>query len=185
MFLADPRAAYERALVAAGVLLGATAVLGGALFLENVVGVRPCHLCLLQRWPYYVGILLACAAVGTAHRGRRPAEVALAAAALVFAFGAAFGAYHSGVEAGLWAGPAGCTGDAAPAAGSADAFFETLKGTPPSVRCDAVSFRLLGLSLANWNVVASFALASLAAAGAVPRLRRVVLRPLDKSQPGA
>ncbi len=66
---------------------------------------------------------------------------------------------------------------AAPAAGSADAFFEALQGTPPAVRCDAVSFRLLGLSLANWNIVASLALASLGAAGALPRARRTLLRP--------
>ncbi|MEI9987754.1 MAG: disulfide bond formation protein B [Aliidongia sp.] len=44
--------------VAAAVFILSVLVIGGALFFEFVIGLVPCELCLLQRWPWYAAIVL-------------------------------------------------------------------------------------------------------------------------------
>jgi disulfide bond formation protein DsbB len=88
--------------------------------------------------------------------------------ALIFAANAALGIYHSGVEWGAWPGPEDCTGVVAGAPKVAD-FLNQLQHIKV-VRCDEVQIRIIGLSLANWNVVISAALAALA--GRAAALRR-------------
>ena len=87
--------------------------------------------------------------------------------ALVFAANVVLAAYHSGVESGLWQGPTACTGSIAGTEG-AGSLLDQL-ATVKVVRCDAVALRVLGLSLANWNVLISGALAALAARAALTR----------------
>jgi len=151
------------ALLLAGV---AAATIGGALFIEHGLGVKPCELCLTQRIPYYAGVPLALAVAWLADRtgSRRLAVLGLVVLGLLFLAGAGLGAYHAGVEWGLWAGPSGCTGAIARPAGMGD-FLKQLE-TVRVVRCDEVSFRILGLSLAAWNALVSAGLAGFAFAAA-------------------
>ena len=156
------RPAMAASLVAAVAL----ATILGALFIEHVLGVKPCELCLKQRIPYYAGVPLAvvvAVAASRARTGLRPA-VGLCLLALVFAVGAVMGGYHSGVEWGLWAGPSDCTGTIAKPAAMSD-FLKQLD-TVKVVRCDEVAMRIFGLSLAAWNAVIAAGLAALALAGA-------------------
>ena len=60
-------------------------------------------------------------------------------------------------------GPSDCSGALSRATSNAD-FLRELQGFR-AVRCDAVAIRILGLSLAGWNVAASAGLAALALAG--------------------
>lgn len=145
--------------------VGAAAILG-ALFIQHVLGIQPCELCLKQRIPYYVGIPLALvAAVQAARAPRSGVTMALLLAlAVVFALGAGLGVYHSGVEWGFWPGPTDCTGPAGPAVGL-DSFLKQLE-TVKVVRCDEVAMRIFGLSLAAWNAVIAAALTLAALAGA-------------------
>lgn len=156
-----------RPAVAAATVAGvALATILGALFIEHVLGVKPCELCLKQRIPYYAGVPLAVVVAVAAARGRgglRPAA-GLCLVALVFAVGAIMGGYHAGVEWGLWAGPSDCTGAIAKPAAMTD-FLKQLE-TVKVVRCDEVAMRILGLSLAAWNAVIATALAALALTGA-------------------
>jgi disulfide bond formation protein DsbB len=164
--LARPRAA---ALLLA---LAATATVGGALFIEHVMGVKPCDLCLTQRIPYYAGVPLALAVawLGGAASRRRLAIAGLLLLGVLFAAGAGLGAYHAGVEWGWWPGPSGCTGAIERPAGMGD-FLRQLE-TVRVVRCDEVALRILGLSLAAWNAVISAAMAVFAVACAVAAGRR-------------
>ncbi len=78
----------------------AAATLAGAWFFQLVLDIRPCPLCLEQRYAYYLaiplGALVALAAAREAPRGVLLAGLALLAAA---ALGNAWlGAYHAGVE---------------------------------------------------------------------------------------
>jgi disulfide bond formation protein DsbB len=151
---------------AAGVAVIAAATVGGALFIEHVLGVKPCDLCLQQRIPYYAGTVLAAGSAVIATRrphGAIPA-MALGLVALLFAAGSVGGAYHAGVEWGLWAGPTGCTGGISRPAAMGD-FLRQLE-TVKVVRCDEVAMRILGLALAAWNALIALGLALLAAAGA-------------------
>jgi disulfide bond formation protein DsbB len=147
---------------ALAVAIAAAATIGGAQFIEHVLGVKPCDLCLTQRIPYYVGVplALAVALLGGAASGRRPAVAGLVLLGLLFAGGAGLGAYHAGVEWGWWPGPSGCTGAIAKPAGMGD-FLRQLE-TVRVVRCDEVTFRILGFSLAAWNALISAALAGFA-----------------------
>ena len=148
-------------------LIGAAsaATLAGA-WIFQAFGIVPCELCLKERIAYYGAIPLA-AIIAYAATGRLRAIVVagLIGLALIFAVNAGLGIYHSGIEWGLWKGPEDCTGAITGAPKVTD-FFKELQ-TIKVVRCDEVQIRILGLSLANWSVVISAALAALAFRAAV------------------
>ena len=134
-------------------------------FTIEAVGYKPCELCLEQRLAFYGGFVAAILAAFSSYRGANVAAGAL----LVFIMGAFFdntalAIYHSGVEMKFWLGPDACTGAIAGPIKAAD-LLNALK-TIKIVRCDEVRLRILGLSMANWNVFLSFALALLALKGA-------------------
>ena len=140
----------------------AFATIAGA-WIYQAYGYPPCDLCYEQRYAYYVGVPLALAAFALARiSAPRTLLIALMAAlAVVFAANMVLAFYHSGVEAKFWEGPTACTGSMAGPASAADLLkqLETIK----VVRCDEVNLRVFGLSLANWNIFISTALAALAA----------------------
>ena len=142
------------------VLTASAAVLGGALLSQYWGGLAPCELCLLQRWPWKIAILISLVALLA---GRRPALpwVALLLA-VVFATGVAFAFYHVGVEQHWFAGPSACTAQAGGALTLEDMKRQIL-GTAP-VLCDKVQWALFGVSLAGWNLLASLAMAAICAA---------------------
>jgi disulfide bond formation protein DsbB len=149
------------------ILIGAlaAATLAGAWTFQ-AFGIVPCELCLKQRIAYYGAVPLA-AIVAYAATGRaQPVVTAgLIGLALIFVANAGLGIYHSGVEWGFWNGPDDCTGSIAAAPKVGD-FLKELQHIKV-VRCDEVQIRIFGLSLANWNVVISAALAALATRAAV------------------
>jgi disulfide bond formation protein DsbB len=156
--LRDPRVA------AALVLAAAVATIGGAYVFEHGLGYIPCPLCLMQRKPYYVAMALALAAALVPYRVL--ARTGLALVALVFVVSAGLGAYHAGVEWGLWLGPSDCAGAPAATAGNVTDFMQSLQRTRV-VSCTEAAWRFLGLSLAGWNILISMALAAFAAFVAV------------------
>jgi disulfide bond formation protein DsbB len=135
--------------IAAG---GSLALLAGA-FLFQSLGYAPCKLCLWQRWPHAVAILLGGLFLLSGWR-LLPWTGALAALAT-----AGLGFYHSGVERGLFEGPTACTSNAI-AGLSADELLDQIVAAP-LVRCDEVAWSLMGLSMASWNAFFSLALALL------------------------
>src|SRR5215203_594102 len=155
--LLEPRAA------AALVLTAAVATVGGAYVFEYALGYVPCPLCLMQRKPYYVAMAIALAAALVP--SRILARSGLATVALVFVVSAGLGAYHAGVEWGLWLGPSDCGGTPGGGAGSVTDFMQSLQKTRV-VSCTEAAWRFLGLSLAGWNVLISLALAAFAALAA-------------------
>ena len=82
------------------IALGALATIGGAWFIEIVLGVKPCPLCLEQRIPYYAGIPVALLSAALADRAPQAARALLALTALIFVIASGMGAYHAGVEYG-------------------------------------------------------------------------------------
>jgi len=149
----------------------AAATLAGAWFFELVLDIRPCPLCLEQRYAYYLaiplGVLTALAAAKGAPRAVLLAGLAVLAAATLG--NAWLGTYHAGVEWHFWQGPTDCTGTIGNL-GSASSLLERLD-TVKVVRCDEVQWRFLGLSLAGYNVLISLLMAAIAAWGIV-RLQR-------------
>ena len=151
----------------AGLLsLGMAATVGGALAFEHIGGYIPCALCLLQRDPYYYGIPVAVAALLSALFGGPVwlTRLLLAVAGIMMLVGAGMGVYHAGVEWGFWEGPATCATSAQGVTQNAGDLLSDLNAKHgPS--CTEASFRLLGLSFAGWNVIASLILAAIAFSG--------------------
>ena len=165
----DTNPAFTAALAIA---LVATATLAGAWFFQLVLDIRPCPLCLEQRYAYYLavplGALVAWAAAKHAPRGVLVAGLAiLALAALANAW---LGGYHAGVEWGFWPGPTECTGPLLDL-GKAGSLFDNLDKVKV-IRCDEVQWRFLGVSLAGYNVLISLLMAAIAAWGIVRTARR-------------
>jgi disulfide bond formation protein DsbB len=148
---------------ALAVVVGAAATVGGALIFEHVFGYVPCKLCLMQRNPYYIAVPLGLIAALLPPRWSRAGLWLLA---LLFVVSAGLGAYHAGVEWGLWLGPSDCGGGSGASAGNVGDFLNQLQSTHV-VSCTEAAWRFLGLSLAGWNVVISLALAAFAATAAV------------------
>lgn len=133
------------------------ALLGGALGFQYIGGLYPCEMCWWQRYPHGVAIVLAALALAA---GARPARRWLVAAAgLAVAVSGAIGVYHAGVEQKWWQGITACS--AKPIVGDPDEMLRQILATP-IVRCDAIPWSWLGISMAGWN-----AILSLAAAGAI------------------
>ena len=151
-------------------LLVCAAVIAVALGLEHLGGYLPCELCLKERYAYYAGIPLAIGASAAMSAGRQGLAAALIGlAGLGLLANAGLGLYHAGVEWQWWAGPSSCTGGA-PLATDASDLLKSLQ-TQNVVRCDQPALKILGLSLAAWNIPIGLGLAAVAGR-AVQRLSR-------------
>jgi disulfide bond formation protein DsbB len=156
-----PSSQVARALIIAA---ASVAVLA-AVWIFQGFGYQPCELCLNQRYVFYAAVPLALLTALVANRSTHAVDrVGFALLMAAFAANAALAAYHLGVEYHWWAGPTACTGTLT---GSLDVndlvkALDSIK----VVRCDEVQLRIVGLSLAGWNVLASAALAIYAALAA-------------------
>ena len=170
---APARGGANAALIAALAITAiAAATLAGAWFFQLVLDIRPCPLCLEQRYAYYLAIPLG--ALTALAAGRDAPRMVLFAGLVILgaaALGnAVLGAYHAGVEWGFWQGPTDCTGPIGNL-GSAGSLLERLD-TVKVIRCDEVQWRFLGLSLAGYNVLISLLMAAIAAWGIARTGRR-------------
>lgn len=136
------------------VLLASAAVLGAVLVSQYWGGLLPCELCLTERWPWAVAIVIAFVATTAASRPALPWVALLLAA--VFAAGSVLAFYHVGVEKHWFAGPSACTAAAGTPSTLAALKAQLLHQQP--VRCDEPAWSLFGISLAGWNLLASLAM---------------------------
>jgi disulfide bond formation protein DsbB len=133
------------------VLVASAGVLGAALLSEYWGGLAPCELCLFERWPWGVAIVISFVATMVGSRPALPWVALLLAA--VFAAGSGLAFYHVGVEQHWFAGPTACSG-AATAADTLEALKARILRQQP-MRCDEPAWSLWGISLAGWNLLAS------------------------------
>jgi disulfide bond formation protein DsbB len=169
MARARPLAAAATAIAVAGV-----ATILGAWFFQYALGLKPCPLCLEQRYAYYFAIPLAVMVVlgdqvGASRKVLTAALVVIAAGMLWNTY---LGIYHSGVEWKWWQGPTDCSGSLENL-GSAGSLANRLQ-TMTVVRCDEAAWRFLGLSLAGYNALISATLAVVAIWGVVMERRTPV-----------
>lgn len=147
-------------IIAALILVAAIGAIGAAWFYESL-GYLPCELCYKERIPYYAAFALAPAAGLAAQFDMvRLARGLFIVLALLFVGNAALSVYHALVELKLVAGPSDCSG-ALSSATTMDEFLKQLQ-TTKVVRCDEPNLWIFGLTMADWNVALSAALAGLA-----------------------
>ena len=144
--------------------------LAGAWFFQLVLDIRPCPLCLEQRYAYYLAVPLGLPS-RSQHRAGRRGRVLLAGfavLALAALANAWLGGYHAGVEWGFWrARPIAPVRSRSRQRRQPAGALDTVK----VIRCDEVQWRFLGLSLAGYNVLISLAMAAIAVWGIVSAKR--------------
>ncbi len=133
--------------------LASATALGGAYIAQYYFGLHPCHLCLLQRYPYMAVVVLA--ALGTQLPVRAQRWIILLCTVL-FLLDAGIAAYHAGVEWHLFPGPDSCTTQGG--ADSLEALRKQISGAP-LVACDQPQAELFGLTFAAWNALYAASLA--------------------------
>tara|TARA_R110002126_G_scaffold226649_1_gene371324 strand:- start:154 stop:615 length:462 start_codon:yes stop_codon:yes gene_type:complete len=134
--------------------LGSAMVLAGALFFQYGVGLAPCELCIWQRWPHGVAVVLGLLAWFI------PALWIAALGASTMAVSVGLGLYHTGVERQWWEGPQTCSGTGDIGSLSAGQLLDQILAAPV-VRCTEVAWEMFGLSMASWNALASLGLLAL------------------------
>jgi disulfide bond formation protein DsbB len=142
--------------------LGSGALLGGAYYFQYVVGLPPCDLCYLQRWPHMVAIAAGLAALASFARPRLALVLVLTAITALLVT-AAIGVFHVGVEYHWWEGPQACSGNV-PRGLSPEQLKKYLFGAK-MVRCDQAAWEMWGISMAGWNAIVSAGLAFVLASG--------------------
>ncbi len=133
---------------------GSVAMLAGAFGFQYLGGLFPCTLCLWQRWPHAAAVVFG--ALGLTMPQRLwPILGGLAAVTT-----ALIGVFHVGVEQAWWEGLATCTADMMTTVNVADLLnTDVTVGAP--VRCDAIAWSMLGVSMAGWNALISLGLAAI------------------------
>lgn len=139
--------------IALGAALGSAGMLLGALAFQYLGGLPPCKMCIWQRWPHGIAILLGLLIYVLPMR-----VIALAGAAVVLV-GAGIAFYHAGVEQSWFEGPNTCTSNGIGNMSNEDLLAQIL--ATPVVRCDDIAWSLIGLSMAAWNSIISVGLAGL------------------------
>jgi disulfide bond formation protein DsbB len=162
----DRLRAEPAAAAALAIFVGSTATIVGAWYFEFVLKLPPCPLCLEERLPYHVviplSLLMTIAALARAPR----TLLAVGFTAIIVAMlcSAVLGTYHAGVEWHWWVGPTDCSGPITDLSAKGSILGQLT--SIHVVRCDEAAWRFLGLSLAGYNVLISYALAVIAAWGA-------------------
>ena len=131
---------------------GSAALLLGALAFQYLGGLAPCQLCIWQRWPHLVAVLIGLAVLAT---GWRPLTLLGGLAALT---SAGIGLFHVGVEQKWWEGLASCTGGSVEGISASD-LLNPAVNVAQVIRCDAIAWQMFGISMAGWNVILSVVLA--------------------------
>jgi len=148
--------------------LGSGALLLGAFYFQYVEKLAPCDMCLWQRWPHMVAIVVGLAA-GASFLQPRLALVFALAAITALLVTASIGVFHVGVEQQWWQGPQACSGRVP--AGLSDAELKRYLLNARMVRCDQVAWKMWNISMAGWNAILSGGLAIVLAVNVMRHLR--------------
>ena len=145
------------------------AALAIALWFQYFRGLPPCVLCVYQRLPHFLGVVLALGSVAVVGVNRK---LLLSLAGLTWLVGAGIAAFHVGVEQHWWVGTTACGGALGKASSVEELTAQILAA--PVVRCDEVPWSLFGLSMAAQNLLLSIVLAGAALLFALgPHRKRV------------
>ena len=123
-----------------------------AFIIEYGLGHKPCKLCLYQRYPYYISILL----LTSVFVLKRNIRIHFLILSIVFFLGAIVAFYHFGIEQGFFEESAVCETKNLNQVLSKEDLLKQLKQN--TISCKDVTFRFLGLSLASINTIFSLIL---------------------------
>ena len=120
-----------------------------ALFIEHVLGHQPCNLCLIERIPYGLSIMIIMAIFLI--RKNQKFLVMLLILTFIFSFAISF--YHFGIEQGFFQESSVCGVKSLTETITKEDLLKQL--SEKTISCKDVTFRIFGLSLTSINIVIS------------------------------
>ena len=129
-----------------------TLILISAFLIEYRLDHKPCKLCIYQRIPYFVAVLLILKMLLTTSYQK----ITLFILALTFLVSASLAFYHFGIEQGFFSESLICTAGNLSENLSKEELLKLLESNP--ISCKDISFKILGFSLATINTIFSIIL---------------------------
>ena len=123
-----------------------------AFFIEYALGYQPCNLCLIQRIPYGLCIIL----IIYNFIQIKNEKFIILLLSLIFSFSFFISFYHFGIEQGFFEESAVCTMKNSSDIISKEELLKQLQ--LKSVSCKDVTFRIFGFSLTTFNMILSLIL---------------------------
>jgi len=120
-----------------------------AYFIEYVLGYQPCNLCLIERIPYGLSLIL----IILNYFFNQNKQFIILLLILVFAFSLLVSFYHFGIEQGFFEESTVCGIKDANNVISKEELLKQLQ--LKTISCKDVTFRIFGLSLTTFNIVIS------------------------------
>ena len=120
-----------------------------AFFIEYVLGHQPCNLCLIQRIPYGLSIIL----ITLNYFLRKNEQFIILLLILIFSFSFIISFYHFGIEQGVFEESVVCVLKDASNIISKEELLKQLQ--EKAVSCKDVTFRIFGFSLTTINIIIS------------------------------
>ena len=134
------------------ILFGLSLSLISAYIIEYGLGHKPCKLCIYQRFPYIISILLILSIL----LFKKNIKIHLLLLSIISLLGSVLAFYHFGIEQGFFNESVVCEVKNLEQILSKQDIIEQLKKN--TVSCKDVNFTLFGLSLASINTIVSFIL---------------------------
>ena len=123
-----------------------------AFFIEYALGYQPCNLCLIQRIPYGLSIIL----IILNYLQRKNEVFFILLLILIFSFSLIISFYHFGIEQGFFEESTVCGVKNTSDIISKEEILKQLQ--EKTVSCKDVTFRIFGFSLTTFNIVISLIL---------------------------
>ena len=123
-----------------------------AFFIEYALGHKPCNLCLIQRIPYGLCLIL----IVMDYFLKKNQKFVILLLILIFSFSFLISIYHFGIEQGFFEESAVCTMTNTSNISSKEELLKQLQ--LKTVSCKDVTFRIFGFSLTTFNMFISLIL---------------------------
>ena len=120
-----------------------------AFFIEYILGHQPCNLCILERIPYFLAIIV----ILLNYKFIEFEKFFILFLTIIFLFGTALSLYHLGIEQGLIQESLVCDLKSGSNLLSKEEILKQLQ--EKNVSCKDVTFKIFGLSLTSYNILLS------------------------------
>ena len=120
-----------------------------AFFIEYILGHQPCNLCILERIPYFLAIIL----VLLNYKFIQFEKFFILLLTMIFLTGTALSLYHLGIEQGFIQESLVCDLKSGSNLLSKEEILKQLQ--EKSISCKDVTFKIFGLSLTSYNILIS------------------------------
>ena len=135
-----------------GIFLISFIALISAYFIEYILGHQPCNLCVYERIPYFLAILI----VLINYKYNKLEKYLILLLAIIFLIATILSLYHLGIEEGFIQESLLCDLEKGANIIDKDEILKQLQ--QKNISCKDVTFQIFGLSLTSYNIIISLLL---------------------------